>query len=404
MGFEIKDGVLKKYKRETGVKDIIVPEGVTKVAHGAFENCPGIESVSLPDSLVEIGGKAFYGLRKLVKINIPKSVVRIGRDAFGNTKLIEKLRLNAAKENDMLHCGTIIIDSCLVELSFPNSIIRPKFTPKSVPIDKWEYVVPDNVTCIYDDAFNIYSRNNSEYLSSIILPKSLKCIAKTAFSGCKWLTNLVIPQGVKQIGSCAFSDCKKLESIELPQGLEVIGDHAFRDCTKLRSIDIPDTVVYIDDGAFMGCKMLNDVNASRNVPFVSYNSFDGTKWFENIKKKNDFVMLGNVLLCSSQKAAGDVVVPEGVTIIASHAFWDTEITSVIVSEGVEIINDKAFGYCEKLTELSLPSTLRKIGTSVFQRCDNVSKLVVADNPYLELKDGVLYKKDSRRVKILTLKK
>ena len=184
----------------------------------------------------------------------------------------------------------------------------------------------------------------------------------------------------------------------------MIGEAAFSGCAKLRSVDIPDSVVRIDSSAFSGCKMLKNVNVNRDIPFIFADSFAGTKLIENIKKKSDFVMLGKTLLCSSQPVTGDLVIPEGVTVIAGRSFLGAEITSLTIPEGVTTICDQAFQDCEKITELKLPSTLRKIGTSVFLRCNNVSKLVIADNPYLELKDDQLYKKDSRRVKILTLKK
>ena len=72
MGFKIENGLLREYIKTPGETSVVVPNGVIKIAHGAFEYCAGIKSVSLPDSLLEIGGKAFCGCKKLTKINTHK--------------------------------------------------------------------------------------------------------------------------------------------------------------------------------------------------------------------------------------------------------------------------------------------------------------------------------------------
>ena len=405
MGFEIKNGVLTKYKDEVGVTDIVIPAGVVSIDENAFSNRWGIKSITIPEGVKEIGKWAFRNCKKLTQINIPKSIERIGPDAFYGTKLIENLRKQAYQDYldnkvDVLYCRTIIIDSALIEVKLPmyGSTIGNVYKREEVV-----FKVPEHITCIADNAFYDMESRETPKVISIELPNGLKRIGYSSFYKCKSLTHIDIPEGVTSISDCAFFGCEKLESIDLPQGLEVIGEAAFSGCAKLRSVDIPDSVVRIDSSAFSGCKMLKNVNVNRDIPFIFADSFEGTKWIEDMKKKSDFVVLGKTLLCSSQPITGDLVIPEGVTVIAGRSFLGAKITSLTIPEGVTTICDQAFQDCEKITELKLPSTLRKIGTSVFLRCNNVSKLVLAVNPYLELKNNQLYKKDSRRVKILTLK-
>ena len=47
---------------------------------------------------------------------------------------------------------------------------------------------------------------------------------------------------------------------------------------------------------------------------------------------------------------------------------NTEITSLTIPSGVTTIADEAFEGCESITEISLPSTLEKIGKSAFSDC------------------------------------
>ncbi len=73
MGFEIKNGVLTKYKDEVGVTDIVIPAGVVSIDENAFSNRWGIKSITIPEGVKEIGKWAFRNCKKLTQINIPNS-------------------------------------------------------------------------------------------------------------------------------------------------------------------------------------------------------------------------------------------------------------------------------------------------------------------------------------------
>ena len=44
MGFEIVNGVLKKYTEEPGVFDVIIPDNVTEIGYAAFAGCTSTSS------------------------------------------------------------------------------------------------------------------------------------------------------------------------------------------------------------------------------------------------------------------------------------------------------------------------------------------------------------------------
>ena len=44
------------------------------------------------------------------------------------------------------------------------------------------------------------------------------------------------------------------------------------------------------------------------------------------------------------------------------------LESVIIAEGITLIDNSAFNGCTKLTNIVIPSTLKKIGTSAFKNC------------------------------------
>lgn len=78
---------------------------------------------------------------------------------------------------------------------------------------------------------------------------------------------------------------------------------------------------------------------------------------------------------------GDVVIPSvvgGVTVtsIGGDAFVVTDVTSVVIPEGVTSIGSSAFEDCQKLTSVIFPSTLVSIGPEVFDTCSALKSVII----------------------------
>ena len=225
-------------------------------------------------------------------------------------------------------------------------------TAKQIPNRKEDFVIKDGVL--------------TKYLGSggdIILPEGITRIDNRLFFGNTGLTGVVIPEGVTIIGSESFAVCTGLRSVSLPQSLTDIWWGAFRDCTSLESITIPKGVSKIDWRVFENCTGLTRIDVQNKEARFDHTAFDGCT---GLADPTGFVILNGTLFgyCGT---GGDVVIPEGVSRIASYAFHKCDkLTSVVIPEGVTEIGEKAFSDCKQLS-VSLPDSLKKV-KSAFSGC------------------------------------
>lgn len=107
---------------------------------------------------------------------------------------------------------------------------------------------------------------NSEALTSVVIPKGMTVIADNTFSSCSGLTSVTIPNTVTQLGGGSFNQCTSLSSITLPDSLQTIAGSAFRNCTSLSSITIPSTVTNIGTNCFSGSSVSSITFTSLTPP------------------------------------------------------------------------------------------------------------------------------------------
>ena len=69
--------------------------------------------------------------------------------------------------------------------------------------------------------------------------------------------------------------------------------------------------------------------------------------------------------------------------IASNAFEDYSIKSVIISEGVEVIDWFAFYRCSELESVTIPASVRRIGHSAFEGCSTNFTIYCHDSSFAQ---------------------
>lgn len=191
-------------------------------------------------------------------------------------------------------------------------------------------------------------------------------VAEKAFAGNEKLTEIVIQSGVTDIGASAFDGCISLNAITIPHGVQTIGQFAFRSCGKLQKIEIPDSVQSIGSGAFFFCNGLKGVYVTDLAAWCGID-------FGNMGANP--LSTGRNLYIDGKKVTA-LVIPGGVTEIKPYAFTQGSIQSVTIAEGVTVIGDYAFYYCDALTKIDLGTTVEQIGSYAFDGCRKLASLAV----------------------------
>lgn len=235
----------------------------------------------------------------------------------------------------------------------------------------------------------------------VSVSEGITSLGTWAFNNCVNLEIAVLPNSLTQIKNCAFSCCESLKDVVLPENIESIGRQTFYGCKALESVNLPNNLKTLDDDAFYGCSALKTLSVPASVEKIGYGILSYTA-LENISVDADngfyFVDKGCLLDKATKSVLGGVVgfeIPDYAGSIAKYAFYGckhfTELTlpasvkSVgslafddcgienIVLNGVETIDSLAFAN-SALKNITFSENLTFIGSNAFIKCYNLSSL------------------------------
>ncbi len=393
---------------------------VTHIGSYAFDNSL-LASVVIPDSVTEIGYRAFYDCIALTSMTIPDSVTAIDDYAFYRCTSLQSLTLS----NSLLTLGAYAFAECtaLQSLALPNTLTTiDNYTFQNCLSLTGDLIIPNSVTSIGYCAFD----NCTGFNGKLILSESLEIIDRHAFYNCSGMTgDLIIPNSVTQIGYNAFRNCTGFNGkLILSDSLETIGEYAFYNCSGIDGeLVIPSSVTKIDRYAFYGMtgltsvvvhgyvenvgsypfegctgiksmtfsdatpshyRMIYGMSNSLRVVFVPEESMSAYQSSYNnylpsgahlmvIGSVEDLVIDGTTVIAYLGDG-GEVVIPDGVTSIASYAFYGCKsVTKLTLPEGLTTIEQYAFYNCTGLVgTLILPSTVTSIGSYAFAYCSGIT--------------------------------
>ena len=336
LGDNLQEIQSKAFKECTNLKEITIPKSIQTIEEGAFSGCNNLTTVNLDcDSI----GQVFNGMASIQTINFGEHVKKIGNNSFVNCTGLK----NCIIPNNITSVGINAFGGCT---SLSNVILSNRLTTLENNLfsgcSSLSHIeIPDNISNIGFKAFN------NSGLQTIIIPNGVSNIDYSAFEDCKQLSDVTFSNSVQTIGRYAFRGCENLKSIIMPNGLKKIASRMFQNCSNLKFITIPESVTSIEEQAFNGCSNLSKVIIS-NIDAWCNISFDDDS--------------SNPLSYAHHL----------------HIDNDTEITDLVIPEGVENVNDYAFYGGSNLKSVTIPSSLKTIGTGAFNGCEALSKVIVPD--------------------------
>lgn len=223
-------------------------------------------------------------------------------------------------KNDICYCVPKRPRDC-VRVPNVNAFAAMRKFPKKVIIED------ENIN--YDDAllYNFCNRDIEELESRVPRYKTVDGILYSA----DMKTLILCPAG-------------KTGTVVIPDGVTRIRKHAFSR-SKISKVIFPDSMVSLQNEAFYGCAYLTEIDFGHGIEHIGGNG-------------NQHVFSG----CSMER----LVFPPQVKEIGINAFFSCgELKEVIFNEGLETIQRGAFRGCPRLTEIHLPTSIKKVGPEAF---------------------------------------
>ena len=200
-------------------------------------------------------------------------------------------------------------------------------------------------------------------------------IAKSLFRNCEALERIEIPEGVRTIDEAAFELCKGLKEISIPEGIETIGKSAFAGCQSLEELSLPDSVKKIEQEAFCNAVSLNRVTLSRGLTYMGTAAFGGCTSLTQItipKSLKETANEYNYRGPFGESGLKTVYFESGTSRIAASLFRNCKaLRSVVIPEGVTIIDSEAFAYCGELS-VKIPNSVVQITENAFYQSSGIT--------------------------------
>lgn len=233
-------------------------------------------------------------------------------------------------------------------------------------------------------------------LADVSVSSTLTEIGEEAFSSTQWLENnkrdfltlngiliycesvsdeLSLPENVSGICAGLFRNNQNIISVSSQYPVRIISDYAFSGCTNLESVNFV-SLGKLGNGVFEGCTLLNDINLSDSISFIGTSCFDDTAWLNN--SQEDFTEVSDILI-KYKGLGGYVTIPDGLIGIADAFYSNSDVESVVIPDSVKYIGDTAFQQCDNLSCLTFGSGIKSIGKASFFGCESLTELFLPDS-------------------------
>lgn len=414
---------------------VVIKNNIESIGLGAFMDCSKLKTVTIKGTVNSIDEQAFYNDVALEAFMLPNNELTIGNNAFNGCKNLAKLTFQA--NTKLAQRGVTLSKD---ELSSTENFVPANVNGKAfngtnlqtfvVSADNQTYTVSqDGHLLLADNGATVVLAAKSYDFGDYTLPSTITKIGEGAFADVK-INSVTFTSENVEIGDYAFAGTTSLKTVNLPANKGVsIGNYAFSEVKNedfvvnnidkaikigryafslsgLQQASIGDgaivgegaffrsglTTVTIGAnarfglGAFQRCTVLATVNMPQQggVYFgVSCFAYDEQLTTIDLSKigtadKHENIPQQCFFGCTRLSRAELTYVDE----VGNFAFSECSSLLTLTVPSVKVIGEGAFsryeqyGAAPKITQVTLPETLEKLGDGAFIGCGQLTEITV----------------------------
>ena len=354
----------------TALREVYLPSGLTVIPDETFDGCSSLSTVHFPDTLEQIRSDAFCGTA-LTEFIAPDSLTEIWSYAFKDCSGLVKVDL---KNVSSVSGGAFQSCTALRSVRLSDKLTELPDHLFDGCTSLAEIDMPDNPIAVSSFILNgtAYYNDQSNWDGGVLYADGYLIAADKTFAS---LTEYTVKADTLVIADDAFSGVgytAKLKKMTLPDGLYRIGQSAFSKFYSLTEINIPDSVRSVGYGAFSasgydtkqnytggGLYVGNWLVAVQNVAMTSFTVREGTVGVADGKD--------TALFPTRAQKITQLTLPSSLKYIGARSFARLHITDLELPSGLQTLGEGAFSSCSWLKTVNLGecTELESIGAQAF---------------------------------------
>ena len=383
----------------------------------AFEGCESLKNIFLPEGVSKILQQAFKGCSALSNVVLPSTISYIGKKAFEASDNIKQVTVLKEEEEE----APFAVDDAFDVVVYDNALLYVPNVAKYAEADMWKsfnnLVARQNYKLTYILDETTYGEPKNVMAGSVVTAEAAP--EGRVFSGWEGVPDVMPAKDVTVTGRFQYfikyydgtDDNHRLladeefaffygDDITIPvEGLKK-KDHKF----QLKGLLDNDEVVEEDKVAELQKTMpARDIDVIVNYQHseqelkaadsITYKVFIMDNYAEVLKgdATKETVDIPNTVKYNNKnypvKAIGakafngfkkltSVTLHDNLTTIGDYAFCNTPLASVTLPAKLESIGTKAFDHCQRLKEITIPASVKEMGNEMFVWCTNLRDVTI----------------------------